>query len=123
MNLIDSSCWLEYFSGRNTCKEYEEIIEDISNVIVPVIVLYEVFKKLIIETSEGNALKAVAHMQLGKVVTIDSTIAISAARISVEYKLPMADSIILAIARRYNSTIYTHDEHFACIQGVRYFPK
>jgi len=37
--------------------------------------------------------------------------------------LAMADSIILATARAYNATLWTQDEHFKDIEGVKYIEK
>ena len=123
MTLLDSSYWLEYFAGSENCKEYKKEIENISNVIIPTIIIYEVFKKLLMETTEDNALIAIAHMELGKVIEIDSEIAISAAKFSVHYKIPMADSIILSVSKKFSSKFYTHDEHFSNIPDVIYIPK
>ncbi len=123
MNLIDSSCWIEYFAGTDFCKSYTDKIEQIDNVIVPAIVIYEVFKKLLTETNESKALIAIAHMQLGKVIDIDSNIAMLAAKLSLSYKIPMADSLILAVSRKFQAKIYTHDEHFSHIKDVIYIPK
>lgn len=123
MTVIDSSCWLEYFSGSENSRFFQDEIESIHEVIVPTIILYEVFKKIVLEAGEDKALKVIAHMQLGKVVDVDSFIAISASRLSIRYKIPMADSIILASARRYDATLYTQDSHFSSIENVRYFPK
>ena len=35
----------------------------------------------------------------------------------------MADSIILATAKRYNAVVWTLDSDFKNIDGVKYFPK
>jgi len=76
MNVVDSSCWLEYFAGSNVGEAVSTVVEDIPSLIVPSITLYEVFKKLLQETSEDQALLAVAHMKQGRVVELDADLAI-----------------------------------------------
>jgi toxin FitB len=123
MNLVDTSGWLEYFAESENSEHFENAIQDISKLIVPVIVLYEVFKKIMNDYDENRALLAIGHMKLGKVVEISEDIAIYAAKISLEKRLPTADSLIYATATRYNAIVYTHDEHFSKLPTVKYFKK
>ena len=99
MNVIDSSGWLEYFIGGKNANFFAPAIEDTANVIVPTISIFEVFKRTLVEKNRDDALEAVAMMYDGKVVDLDREIALLAAELSFEVKLPMADSIILATAR------------------------
>jgi predicted nucleic acid-binding protein len=123
MNIVDTSGWLEYIADSSNAIHYEKSILNTNELIVPTIVLYEVFKKILNEYNEDKALIITAHMKLGKVIELDESLAINAAKISSEKKLPMADSIIYATAERYNATIYTQDEHFAKLNNVKYFKK
>lgn len=123
MNIVDSSGWLEYFSNSASAKYFSKIIEDTENLIVPTIILYEVLKKLLQQKGKDEVLRYVAHMRLAIVVDLDLEIALWAAKISIEEKLPMADSIILATGKKYNATIWTLDTDFRNIEGVRYFAK
>ena len=91
MNVVDTSGWLEYFAETKNAVNYEKAINETDRLIVPAIVLYEVFKKVSMEYDENRALVAIAHMKLGRVVAIDETIAINGARISMEKKIPMAE--------------------------------
>ena len=50
-------------------------------------------------------------------------LALRAAAVSVELKLPMADSIILTTARVHGATLWTQDDDFENVEGVRYVPK
>ena len=75
------------------------------------------------ERGEEEALQAVALMKQGIVVELTSEIAIIAAKVSTDLKIPMADSIILATARVYEAVIWTEDADFKGINGVKYFPK
>jgi toxin FitB len=123
MNIVDSSCWLEFFAGSKVGEKVSEIIEDTENLIVPSITLYEVFKKLLIELDEDNGLLAVAHMKQGTVIDLDSDLAVYAAKIGKDYQLAMADSIIYAVAKKYNATLWTQDKHFKLLPNVKYFEK
>jgi len=123
LNVVDSSGWLEYFAGSDRANLFAPVIENPGKLIVPSICVYEVFKKVLIERDEDSALVAIAHMQQATLVDLDSRIAIFAATLSKELKLPMADSIILATARLNGATLWTQDEDFHSIDGVKYFPK
>ena len=124
MNIVDSSGWLEYFADSKRASLFAKPIEDTENLIVPVISLYEVFKKLLLTSDEDIALTAVAHMQMGKVIDLDQDLAMTASRVSIEYKLPMADSIIWSTALRFKATLWTQDEDFSGLKGkLKYFPK
>jgi predicted nucleic acid-binding protein len=121
MNIIDSSFWLEYLAGTEAGNTVSKVIENPDDFIVPSIILYEVFKKLLLETNEGNALFAIAHIKQGKIVDLDAGLALSAAKLSKEYKLPMADSIIYAATLKYNCILWTQDQHFSELPSVKYF--
>ena len=123
MNIIDSSCWIEYFAGTHVGDLISNAIEETNSLYVPTITLYEVFKKLLIETDEDKALLAVAHMKQGHVIELDDDLAIYAAKIGTQYKLPMADSIIYATSRKYNCLLWTQDKHFKELPFVKNFEK
>jgi predicted nucleic acid-binding protein len=120
MNIVDSSGWLEYFAGGANASYFEPAITKLSELLVPSVSLYEVFKPVYQQRGEGEALVAVALMQQGTVVDLDSTLAMSSAKISAEMKLPMADSIMLATARQAGAVLWTQDTDFEGMQGVRY---
>ena len=120
MNIVDSSGWLEYFAAGSNSDFFREPIEDISNLFVPTISLYEVFKRVLQQRGESEALQAVAYMQLGRIVDLTSTIALHAAKLSADKKIPMADSIMLASARERDSILWTQDSDFEGMNSVRY---
>jgi len=123
MNVVDSSCWLEYFADSPIAARFAKPIEDAAGLLVPSITLAEVFKRVLQQRGEDAALKAVAHMQQGEVIDLDSAIALHAAKLGAELKLPLADSIILATARAHKAVLWTQDEHFKGLDGVKYFSK
>jgi predicted nucleic acid-binding protein len=123
VNVVDSSAWLSYFADEPSAGNFHAPIQDTESLIVPVIILYEVFKVVLRESGENNALQVIAAMQKGNVVELTTNLAISASRLSLKYKLPMADSIILATAKQHDATVWTQDIDFEGISGVNYFEK
>lgn len=99
------------------------VIENPIELMVPAITLYEVYKKLAAEKNDDYAMGIIAYMRSGTVIALDSELSVLAAKISQEYKLPMADSIIYATTTRYSAVLWTTDKHFKDIPGIRYFPK
>lgn len=123
MNIIDSSGWLEYFADAPNADFFTPAIENVEELLVPTISLYEVFKRVLQQTGETVALETVAIMMQGQVVELDSTIAIDAARLSHDIKIPMADSIMLATAQMYQAILWSQDSDFATIPDVKYIKK
>ncbi len=120
MNVVDSSAWLEYFANGPNASFFAGVVEQPDSLIVPSLTLFEVFKRVLQQRDENDAFQAVAIMQQGQVVDLDSSIALDAARVSVEVKLPMADSVILATARAYDATLWTQDSDFKGLSGIQY---
>lgn len=123
MNVVDSSGWLEYFADGANAGFFAKPITDIGRLIVPTISLLEVFKRVLQQRGENAALQAVAHMRQGDVVALDAEIALSAAHLGLSHKLPLADSVMLATARRYGAILWTQDADFEGIEGVHYVAK
>ena len=123
MNVVDSSGWIEYFVNGRNANFFTSPIRDTDNLLVPTICLYEVFKRILMELGEDEALQVVGIMSLGTVVELNRNIAIHAANISLELKLAMADSIILATAQANDATLWTQDVHFNGLVGVKYVEK
>jgi predicted nucleic acid-binding protein len=123
MNVVDSSGWLEYFINGENDVFFAPVIENADEVLVPTISLFEVFKRVLIEKNRDDALEAIALMKEGRIVDLDDSLALVAAELSYELKLPMADSIILATARAYDAILWTQDAHFKGMEGVKYIEK
>lgn len=122
-NVVDSSAWLAYFADEPTAEAFAAAIEDAGRLIVPAVCILEVFKVVARQRGSGDALRAVALMQQGTVVDLDGTLAIAAARLGLEYRLPLADSVVYATARAADGIVWTQDDDFDGLPGVRYFPK
>jgi toxin FitB len=123
MNVVDSSAWLEYLTDGSNAGQFAPAIEDIKHLAVPAVCIFEVFKKILKERDENAALQVAGLMNYGLVIPIDMTTALAAARLSIELKLPMADSLVLACARSVNGTVWTQDADFKGLPGVKFFPK
>ncbi len=123
MNVVDSSGWLEFFADGANAGFFAKAITDIERLIVPTISLLEVFKRVLQQHGENDALQAVAHMRQGSVVTLDADIALAAAHLGALHKLPLADSVMLATARRYGAILWTQDADFESMDDVRYVRK
>lgn len=123
MNVVDSSAWLEYFAEGPNAGRFSPPIVAIENLLVPTLAIYEVFKRILQQRGDHDALQAVAIMVQGRVVDLDRSIALTAARFSVEHDLPLADSIMLATAKKFDATFWTQDSDFEGIEGVKYFPR
>ena len=123
MNLVDTSGWLEYFADTSQARHFATAIEDTRKLLVPSVVLYEVFKKITLAFDEGRAFAAVAQLKQGKVVDMDETVALYAGKLSIEHKLPMADAFIYATALLNKATVFTQDAHFEGLPQVKYFAK
>jgi len=123
MNVVDSSGWLAYFADEPQAKHFVKPLADPSALVVPTVSLYEVFKVVLRESTENEALQAVAAMQKGKIIDLTPSLAIAASKLSLTRNLPMADSIILATAMGFEATLWTLDSDFKNIKGVKYYSK
>ena len=120
MNLVDTSGWIEYFFAGKNASFFASPIENTSNMIVPVICLYEVFKKVNLVADQAYALQAIAQMKQGRIVDLTEDIGLSAALMSLKHKLPMADAMIYATARSNGAVLWTQDDHFCNLPEVQF---
>ena len=118
-NVVDSSGWLEYFTDSDRAPLFASAIEDTEHLLVPVISIYEVFKKVLRERGENDALQVASMMQVGRVIDLDCALVLEAAR----HPLPLADSLIYAAAMRHEATLWTQDEDFKDLPNVRFFAR
>ena len=123
MNVVDSSAWIEYLADLPNASEFAEPIEATAELIVPTLTIFEVFKRVAQLNGESAAIEAVGLMTQGRTVELSSSIALEAARVSLEMRLPMADTIILATARLEGAVLWTQDAHFEGIDGVEFRAK
>lgn len=123
MILVDSCGWLEWFTDGTLADQYKEFLADPDNILLPAIILYEVYKVLKREVGEEKALLAAGYMKNAQVIAIDDTIALAAADIALHEKLAMADAIIVAASRAHNCRIISSDADLKDQDNVDYIPK
>jgi toxin FitB len=123
MNVVDSSGWLEYFADGANADFFAPAIEKTTELVVPTVSIFEVFKRMRQQKGNEFALQAVTAMMQGQVVELDSTLALSAARLSGDLKMPMADSMILATAKAFDAELWTQDADLKGIEKVNYIEK
>ena len=123
MNVVDSSAWLEYFADGPNAGVFAKPIEATRSLLVPSLSIFEVFKRVCQQRDEDVALRAIAVMEQGTVVDLDRATALEAARLSIEHRLALADSVMLATAQRHRATLWTQDADFEGLPGARYFSK
>ncbi|MDO8864122.1 type II toxin-antitoxin system VapC family toxin [Haliea sp. E1-2-M8] len=123
MNVVDSSAWLSYFARDQNSAEFAKPIEKLADLLVPSITITEVFENVLRQRGEEAALIVTAHMKQGKVISLDSELAMDAAKYGVLHKLPLADSIIFANAQKYSAVLWTEDNDFEGLSNVKYVKK
>jgi predicted nucleic acid-binding protein len=122
VNLVDSSAWLEYFADGPNAGFFESPITRKSELIVPTVVIFEVCKRVLQQRGEEEVLSAVSVLHGGTIIALSAELAVLAAGLSYELKLPMADSLILATAQAHNAVIWTQDADFRGLPNVKFRP-
>ena len=123
MNVVDSSAWLSFLAGDRNSRTFAAPIADLAELLVPTVIITEVFKNILRQRGEEAALRVLAHMEQGTVIPLNQKLAVDAANFGVECKLPLADSMIYATARHYQADLWTQDADFKGLVGVKYFPR
>ena len=123
MNLVDSSGWLEFFADGPNASFFSTPLKKVDELVVPTISIYEVFKTVLRQRDESAGLQAVALMKQGQIIDLTINISMKAAKLSLEHKIPMADSIILATGRLYQATVWTQDVDFKGLNDVQFIRK
>ena len=116
---LDSSCWIEYLRDTPRAELFASAAENPAQLIVPIVTIYEVTKKLHREIGPKIAAYAEALMCRGRVIDFD----LALCRAAIGSTLPLADSLIYATAQTHGAVLWTQDQHFEGLPGVKYFPK
>ncbi len=122
MIVVDSSGWIEFFTDGPLADDYARRLRNLSSIVTPIIVIYEVYKWLKREVSESDGIIAVSAMQRTQIIPVDMNLALSAADLSLQYGLAMADAMVLATARKFEAELVTSDRDFERVDGVTYLP-
>ena len=121
--LVDSSGWLEFFVNGPLADAYASHLKEISQVVVPTVVLYEVYKVIKRQRNEEAALAAAAQMEKGRLVPLTDAIALTAADIGLAHQLAMVDAIVYATSLVEKARLATSDADLASLPGVTYLKK
>ena len=123
MILVDSSGWLEFFTGGPLAGAYASHLKNLRGIVTPTVVLYEVYKVIKRQGSEEEALAAVAQIGKSRLVPLSDTIALTAADVSLTYQIAMADAIVYATSLTEGAKLVTSDADLATLPGVLYLKK
>lgn len=123
MNVVDSSGWIEYLVGGPNAPFFEEPLAEAESLVVPSISIFEVYRYVLKNRGRTDALAVAASMRQGHVVDLDAGLAVEAAEFGASLQLPLADSIIYAVAQAHEATLWTQDSDFDGLEGVRFEAK
>ncbi len=118
--IVDSSGWIEYFVGGPNADRFSAAIERTEDLIVPAITLTEVYRWMLREATESDALAAVTVMKQGKVIPLDDQLSILSAEVGFRHKLPLADGIIYTTAKLHEADLITQDADMEGLPNVIY---
>ena len=116
--LVDSSGWVEFIGDGPLAEKFAPYFEREEHLLVPAIVLYEVYKKLLSAQGSTAADRFLSAALRARFVPIDERLALLAARISLDRRLAMADAMIYAIALAAGAHLITSDSHFQGLAQV-----
>lgn len=116
--LVDSSGWVEFLGDGPLAEKFALYFEHEERLIVPAIMLFEVYKKLLSTQGSTAADKFLSAALRARVVPLDERLALLAARISLDRRLAMADAIIYATAQTIGALLVTADKHFRGLPGT-----
>jgi predicted nucleic acid-binding protein len=123
MQVIDSSIWIEIYSGSEIGRKYLPLLSSPEDIIVPTIVQLEIFKWLARVRTSEEANRAITFTNDGHVIGLTTAIAVYAAHLGAKHKLHTTDAIIYATAQLHDALLVTCDAHFKGLEGVEYFEK
>lgn len=121
--MVDSSGWLEYAAGGPGADAFAPAVEDVARLIVPSLCVYEVYRRMRPQRGDPAAFELIAAMMEGRIVELDASLALMAARTGLELGLPLADSVIYTTARVHDATLWTQDADFEGLEDARLVPK
>jgi predicted nucleic acid-binding protein len=126
LSLVDSSGWIEYLTDGAKADLFAPYLENEELLLVPSIVLYEVYKKLLGAADNSPAIRNVPGRFVSQALraintAFDVDVAVRAVAASRNLKLAMADAIIYASAQFHEAQLITSDSHFVDLPGVTLF--
>lgn len=123
MNVVDSSGWIEFFLAGPNGPWFRPVIQNTTELLVPVVALYEVHKRLSRALPAEQVQQCLDLMRRGRVLEITDARAIAASAVSQQHQLAMADAIMYACALEFGGTLWTQDVDYAQLPSVRFQAK
>jgi predicted nucleic acid-binding protein len=119
---VDSFGWIERFTDGPKASQYNHLIDSSKpdDIVTSVVVIYEVYRRVKESKGEQVALEAVATLTQTRIVTLDKTLCLEAADLSLEHNLHFADALVYATARHYGVNLYTSDKDMRGLKGIKY---
>ena len=118
MNVVDSCGWLEYFGNGTNVDFFAPAIENVQQLIVPHLVVYEVSKRLRQLYGDDGEARGIVFLEKGRIIGGDMGLMRQAAMSSKTYQLATADAIIWQTAQTYQAKLYTQDIDLKDLPGV-----
>lgn len=118
MVLVDTNGWLEYFRNGLLADRFEKYLLDPARVVLPSILIFEVYRKVKKERGEEQALQVIGQMLKARVVNLDPELMLNAGDLSIKHSLPMVDAIIYATALKERCPVVTSDPHLEKLENV-----
>ena len=122
-HLVDTCGWIEWLINGKMVSHFEPYLKDVSQLIVPTLVQYELYKWICREKNQDVALEIIGVTEKATIVPLDTHLALFAADVAKQYQLAMTDAIIYATAQKYDIELITSDEHFLKLPQVKFFSK
>lgn len=102
---------------------YEEFIVSPDDLLTPAIVAYEVYRHVYRASGEAGGKIALSALIKTRIVPMASGLAVAAAQVGIDRRLPLVDSIIYATALALEATLVTSDAHFEGLPQVEFIPR
>lgn len=118
--VVDSSGWIEFFVGGTNADHFGKAIENTADLVVPAISITEVYRWVLRESSQSDALTVAALMKQGRIVPLDDRLAVIAAEVSHRHRLSLADGLIYATALEASAKLLTQNADLEGLPGVTY---
>lgn len=116
--LLDSSIWIEILNSGPKHIKCQKEFDQAEQIIVPTTVIFEVYRKLASHLSEDQALSGITLLLKHEIKDLTQEVALTAADLSLQHKLGMADSLVLSHARMAEALFVTMDNDFAGLENV-----
>ena len=123
MNIVDASCWIEFFLAGTNGPKFKPVIENTSELLVSSVNMYEVHRVLSRKLPVELRDMCLEVMRRASVIELNEERAIAASELSLKHDLAMADAAMYAIALEHKAVLWTQDADYQGLAGVKYFSK